>query len=83
MDVSERRELTHQVHRSTGAYELVLSPLILGLIGYGLDRVFGTTPILTVIFVIAGLVGASTKIYFTYKHEMEEHEAGTPWAKRH
>ncbi len=81
MDSSERRELTQQVHRSTGAYELVLSPLILGLIGFGLDRWLGTTPALTVTFVIAGLVGASAKIYFTYKAEMEMHEAQGPWAR--
>lgn len=82
MDASERRELTQQVHRSTGAYELVLSPLILGLIGFGLDRWFGFTPLLTVTFVVAGLLGASVKIYFTYKSEMEQHEAEGPWAKR-
>jgi F0F1-type ATP synthase assembly protein I len=82
VDSSERRELTQQVHRSTGAYELVLSPLILGLIGYALDRLFGTTPLLTIIFAVAGLIGATAKVFFTYKAEMEQHEANGPWVKR-
>ncbi len=81
LDSSERRELTQQVHRSTGAYELVLSPLILGVIGFGIDRLLGTLPVLTVTFVVAGLVGASAKLYFSYKAEMEMHEAQGPWAR--
>jgi F0F1-type ATP synthase assembly protein I len=79
---SQRRELTQQMHKSTGSYELVLSPLILALIGYGLDRLFGTLPLFTVVFGVLGLVGACIKIYFGYVTEMDEHEKDAPWAKR-
>jgi F0F1-type ATP synthase assembly protein I len=81
VDASQRRELTQQMHRSTGSYELVLSPVLLALIGYGLDRLFGTVPIITVLFAVLGLVGAIIKIYFGYRAEMEAHEANGPWAQ--
>lgn len=81
MESSQRRELTQQMHRTTGGYELAFSPLLLALIGYGLDRWFGTVPLLTIVFATLGLVGAVTKIYIQYRTEMEEHEANGPWAK--
>ena len=82
MDVSQRRELTHSLHRSTGSYELVLSPLILGLLGYLADRALGTTPVITVLAVVLGLVGATIKIYYGYQAEMEEHEKDAPWNRQ-
>ena len=81
MDVSQRRELSEQMHRTTGGFELVFSPLLLALVGYGLDRLLGTLPVLTILFAVVGLTGAVVKLYFTYRHEMEQHEASGPWAK--
>ena len=82
MDASQRREFNDQLQRSTGSYELVVSPVLLALIGYGLDRWLGTVPMLTVIFAVVGLAGAVTKLSLGYRDEMDEHEAGAPWAKR-
>lgn len=82
MTTSQRRELTQQMGRTTGGYELVFSPLLLALIGYGLDRLLGTVPILTITFGVLGLIGAVTKMYFSYRSEMERHEANGPWAKQ-
>ena len=69
------------MHRTTGGYELAFSPLLLALIGYGLDRLFDTLPLLTIIFAVIGLAGAVIKIYFSYRAEMEHHEATGPWAR--
>jgi len=79
--VSQRRELSEQVHRTTGGFELVFSPLLLALVGYGLDRLFGTVPVFTIIFAVIGLAGAVIKLYYTYRLEMEQHEANGPWAR--
>jgi F0F1-type ATP synthase assembly protein I len=79
--VSQRRELSEQMHRTTGGFELVFSPLLLALVGYGLDRLLGTLPLLTIVFAVVGLAGAVAKMYFTYRYEMEQHEANGPWAK--
>jgi len=69
------------MYRQAGGWELALSPALLALIGYGLDRLFDTVPMLTVIFGVLGLLGAVTRIYFSYDAEMKEHEANGPWAK--
>lgn len=57
--------------QSHGSFELVLSPLLLGLLGWWLDaKVFHTTPWLTVIFAVLALSGAVVKIYYTYRAHM-------------
>ncbi len=81
VDVSQRRELTQQMHRSTGSYELVLSPLVLALLGLLLDKWLGTLPLFTIVFAVVGLTGAVIKIYYGYRAEMEELEANGPWAR--
>jgi F0F1-type ATP synthase assembly protein I len=79
--VSQRRELSEQMHRTTGGFELVFSPLLLALLGYGLDRLLGTLPVFTIAFAVIGLAGAVIKLYFGYRYDMEQHEANGPWAK--
>ena len=69
------------MHRTTGGFELVFSPLLLALVGYGLDRLLGTLPVFTIVFAVVGLAGAVAKMYFTYRYEMEQHEANGPWAR--
>lgn len=82
MAVSQKRELTQQMGRTTGGYELVFAPLLLALIGYGIDRLLGTVPLVTIVFAVLGVVGAVTKIYFQYRTEMEHHERSGPWARQ-
>ncbi len=79
--VSNKREISEQMGRATGGYELALSPLLLALIGYGLDRLFGTVPVLTIVLASVGLIGVVVKIYFQYRSEMEEHAKNGPWAR--
>ena len=69
------------MYKQAGGWELALSPVLLALVGYGLDRLFGIVPVLTVLFAVGGLAGAVTKLYFGYRTEMEAHEAAGPWAK--
>jgi F0F1-type ATP synthase assembly protein I len=79
--VANKREMSEQMGHATGGYELALSPLLLALIGFGLDHLFGTTPLLTIVLGVVGLVGVVTKIYFQYRSEMEEHAKNGPWAR--
>lgn len=67
--------------RTTGGYELAFSPLLMALIGYGIDRLFGTVPVFTVILGVLGLIGAVVKIYFSYRTDMEKFEAEGPWSR--
>lgn len=81
MNVSQRRELTQEMGRTTGGYELVFSPLLLALVGFGIDKLIGTLPLFTILFAVLGLIGAVTKIVYTYNSEMEQHEKSGPWVK--
>ena len=44
--------LTDAAHRSSGSFELVLGPVMMALLGLLLDGVFGTKPVLTIVFTI-------------------------------
>jgi F0F1-type ATP synthase assembly protein I len=67
------------LNQSHGSFELVLSPVILALLGYLLDRQLGTGPWIMVVAAIVGLIGATTKLVIQYKAKMAEHEANAPW----
>ncbi|MCC5953748.1 MAG: AtpZ/AtpI family protein [Acidimicrobiia bacterium] len=82
MDVSQRRELTEDMRRGSSSFELVFAPLLLALIGFGLDSLLGWVPVLTVTFAVLGAAGAGVRLYYGYATEMAAHEAGAPWAKR-
>lgn len=72
MDLSQRSDLTQSVHRSSGSFELVLGAVIFGLVGFGIDRALGITPVLTIVFAVAGFVGAVVSIYYRYREAMAE-----------
>lgn len=65
----------------TLAFEIALVPTILGLIGYGIDRLLGTVPIFTIVLAVLGVIGLSTRLFYDYDARMKEHEAEGPWAK--
>lgn len=44
-------------------------------IGYGLDRLFDTTPVFMIIMTVLGAVGLFTKFKYRYDERMDEHEA--------
>jgi hypothetical protein len=63
------------------AIELVVTPLLLGLLGLLLDHIFGLTPVLTIALSVFGIVGVSVKMYYAYDRDMQAHDEGQPWAK--
>lgn len=69
--------LTDAAHRSAGSFELVLGPVIMALLGLLLDGVFGTRPLLTVLFTIWGALGAGISIYFRYRHQFATATTGS------
>ena len=64
----------------TRAFELVVAPLVFGLVGFGLDRAFGLTPLLTIIAVVVAFAGTGVKLWYGYDLEMRKHDVGAPWA---
>lgn len=82
MDQDQRREFSEQMNRSHGSFELVLSPFLLGLLGFWIDGRLGITPVLTIALSVLGVVGAVIKLYFGYVDSMTtlnaERAARTP-----
>jgi Flp pilus assembly protein TadB len=63
------------------AFELVLTPAILGLAGFGLDRWLGLTPLFTIVLTLWALAVVSYMTWFRYEAEMRRMEEGAVWAR--
>jgi F0F1-type ATP synthase assembly protein I len=63
------------------AFELALTPAIIGGLGFLLDRWLGLTPILTIVFFLVAMAGLMARMYYAYDAQMKDHEAAAPWAK--
>jgi F0F1-type ATP synthase assembly protein I len=75
LDVSQRRELNDGMfHRSSGSFELVLAPVLLGLLGFWLDRRLDMVPVFTIVFSVLGIVGAVITTYYSYREGMRSAE---------
>lgn len=72
-------DATRSLNRSHGSFELVLAPVILGLLGLWLDRTIGTVPVFLVVFTVIGFAGAGIKIFYTYRYQMAQHDADVAW----
>ncbi|MGI8776753.1 MAG: AtpZ/AtpI family protein [Acidimicrobiales bacterium] len=63
------------------AFEMVMTPLLFGLGGYGLDRWLATSPVFTVVLSLLAIIGMSARMWYGYDARMRAHEAAGPWAK--
>ena len=57
-----------------GIEAAIIVVLFLGL-GYGLDRLFGTVPVLMIVFTVLGAVGLFAKWKYRYDERMDELES--------
>jgi F0F1-type ATP synthase assembly protein I len=64
------------------AFELALTPAIIGAFGYLLDRWLGLLPVLTIVFFLIAMAGVIARMWYGYDARMREHEASGPWARR-
>jgi len=62
------------------AFELALTPAIIGGFGYLLDRWLGLLPVLTIVFFLVAMVGLVARLWYAYDAEMTLHENAGPWA---
>lgn len=81
--LTQRRELYQGFGDTLAvAFELAVTPVIIGLMGYGLDRWLGTLPFITIVFVVLAIIGLSARMWYGYDARMKVHEANGPWARR-
>ncbi|MDQ2827103.1 MAG: AtpZ/AtpI family protein [Actinomycetota bacterium] len=62
------------------AFELALTPAIIGGIGYLLDRWLGIVPVMTIVFFLVAMVGLVARLWYAYDAQMKLHESAGPWA---
>jgi F0F1-type ATP synthase assembly protein I len=62
-------------------FELVITPMIFGGIGWLLDSWLGTGPILAIAFGVFGVVGIFAKLKLGYDRDMAVAEVGKPWTR--
>ncbi len=63
------------------AFELALTPVVAGGIGYLVDRIFGIVPICTIVCVVLAVVATFIKMYYAYDTKMKAHDAESPWGR--
>jgi hypothetical protein len=81
LDVSQRRELSRDLNRQSGSFELALVPLVFGGLGLLLDRWLGLMPLFTLLLLVVGAIGVAAKLWLGYDQEMRQHEAEGPWSR--
>ena len=64
------------------AFELALTPAIIGGFGYLLDRWLGLLPVFTIVFFLVAMAGLVARMYYSYDAQMKDHEAASPWARK-
>lgn len=84
MAVSDKRDINEQLASSHGSFELVMSPVLMGLGGWWLDGKLGTGPWILIGAAVFGFTGALVKVYYDYKLRMASvvERAGTERAER-
>ena len=82
MELHERRDLYNGFSDGLArAFELAVTPVIFGGIGYGLDRWLDLVPLLTLVLFLFGVAGTSYMAWFRYDAEMRRVEADKPWTR--
>jgi hypothetical protein len=61
--------------------EIVLTPLLMGGLGWLLDGWLGTGYVLAITFGVLGVVGIFYKLKVGYDRKMVVEESGKPWAR--
>ncbi len=64
------------------AIEFAAVPVLLGAIGWWLDRAWGTEPILLIALACFGVVGSFASFYYRYREQTARLDEGKPWTRR-
>jgi hypothetical protein len=84
VDLRDRREMSKGLGDGLSrAFELALTPIVVGAIGLVLDRWLGLVPLLTIVFAFWGVLGTTYLAWLRYDLDMKVQEArwregGTP-----
>jgi F0F1-type ATP synthase assembly protein I len=63
------------------AVEIVVTPLVFGVLGWLIDRAVGTTPLFAVVLGLFAVIGLAVRLYYRYRDDMARAEEGKPWTR--
>ncbi|HRW36629.1 MAG: AtpZ/AtpI family protein [Acidimicrobiales bacterium] len=63
-------------------FELAVTLAVMVGIGWLADRIFGTEPLLIIVFSVLGFAGIAAKLWIGYDLEMKQHEEGAIWNRK-
>lgn len=66
----------------TRAFELAVTPVIFGALGYWLDGRVGIRPVLTIVFTLLAVIGLLLRTWYGYVYRMEQLDEASPWGSR-
>ena len=78
---AQRRSIEELNNGQSGGFELVIAAVLFAMVGFFLDGVFGTRPILMLVFGLVGVAGAVYRLYYDYTARMKQAEEGKPWTR--
>lgn len=62
--------------------ELTITLLLMVGVGWGVDKIFGTYPLFTIVFSVVGFAGTGVKLWLGYDLEMRKEEEGAIWNRK-
>ena len=82
VELRDRQALYNGFGNGLGqAVEMVLTPVLFGLFGAWLDHLFGTGPVLMLVFGLFGVLGMAARTYYWYQAKIAAEEEGKPWTR--
>ena len=69
------RKQTHRDATIGRGMDMALMTLLFLGVGYVLDRVFDTKPVLMITLVVLAIAGEIARFYYAYAEQMKHHEA--------
>jgi F0F1-type ATP synthase assembly protein I len=84
VDVRNRRAATQQGYNDalTQALTFVIAPVLLGLLGFAIDRWLGTGPVFMLALASLGVVATFVTAYYEYQARCAREDEGKPWSRR-
>lgn len=80
-DLDEKRDLNRGFGDGMSrAFEIAVTPIVFGALGYGIDAIAGTAPAFTIALAAFAVVGMFVRLWYGYDAEMRAHESTSPWA---
>ncbi len=64
------------------AIEFAAGPVVLGIIGWLIDRSAGTEPLFLVVLALFGAIGSFVTFYYRYQAQTARQDEGKPWTRR-